>query len=327
MQWPPRPGPGLNGHEAERLRRCGLDDLPDVDVHPVAELRELVDERDVDRPEDVLEELRELGRLGRRDGVHVLDRRRVERRGRSGRALVDASDDLGDGLRRPVLTPRIDPLGREREVEVLAAGEAASALEDRLHLLARRARIRRRLEDDEVTRAQPRRDLLRCRDEDPQVGLALSRERGRQGDENRVGLAQLVVVGRRGDEPALDERLQDLGRDVLDVALAVGSAVRRAPGRRPRGARACRRPRRSVRAGRRRSRLRRWRRRASSGRDRSDEHLRDPLGRVPVAVQHRTVRRHRRGRDRARRAPPGRRRRARSRRRRPCRPTRSTVGR
>ena len=66
-------GPGLERHEAERLRRRRLDHLPHVDVHPVAQLRELVDERDVDRAEDVLEELRELGRLGRGDAV---DRRR-----------------------------------------------------------------------------------------------------------------------------------------------------------------------------------------------------------------------------------------------------------
>src|SRR5689334_16734959 len=40
-------------HVAERLRRSGVDDLPDVDFHSVAEDRELVDERDVDRAEDV----------------------------------------------------------------------------------------------------------------------------------------------------------------------------------------------------------------------------------------------------------------------------------
>ena len=58
------PRAGLEAHEAERLRRRGLDDLPDVDMHPVAELRELVDERDVHRAEDVLEQLRQLGCLG-----------------------------------------------------------------------------------------------------------------------------------------------------------------------------------------------------------------------------------------------------------------------
>ena len=63
----------LEAHEAEGLRRRGAHDLPDVDVHPVTELGELVDERDVHRPEDVLEELRQLGRLGRRDRVHRVD--------------------------------------------------------------------------------------------------------------------------------------------------------------------------------------------------------------------------------------------------------------
>ena len=219
MQWPPRPGSRLERHEAERLGRGGLDDLPDVDVHPVAELRELVDERDVDRAEDVLEELRQLGCLGRRDRVHRVDRRRVERDGGGGRALVDPADDLRHGLRRPVLATRVDALGGEGEVEVLAGGEAAPALEDRLDLLPRRARVRRRLEHDEMALAKARGDLLRRRHEDAQIGLALAGQRRRERDEDRVGVAQLVVVGRRGDEAGLDERPQNLRRDVLDVAL------------------------------------------------------------------------------------------------------------
>ena len=64
MQCPPSPGPGLNDMKPKGFGRRRLDDLPDVDVHPVAELRELVDERDVDGAEDVLEELRQLRRLG-----------------------------------------------------------------------------------------------------------------------------------------------------------------------------------------------------------------------------------------------------------------------
>ncbi len=45
---PAEAGAGLERLEAERLGGGGVDDLPDVDAHPVAELRELVDERDVD---------------------------------------------------------------------------------------------------------------------------------------------------------------------------------------------------------------------------------------------------------------------------------------
>ncbi len=56
-------GAGLERREPEGLRRRRVDDLPDVDPHPVAELCELVDERDVDRAVDVLEQLRQLRRL------------------------------------------------------------------------------------------------------------------------------------------------------------------------------------------------------------------------------------------------------------------------
>ena len=126
MQWPPRPGPGLERREAERLRRGGVDHLPHVDLHPVAELRELVDERDVDGAVDVLEQLRQLGGLGRRDLVHRVDRRAVDVGGGLRARGVDPADDLRRRLRRPVLAARVDALGRHREMEVLAGLQAAS---------------------------------------------------------------------------------------------------------------------------------------------------------------------------------------------------------
>ena len=67
MQWPPYPGPGIEGHVAERLGRGGLDDLPDIDAHAFEDHLELVDQGDVDRAEDVLQELGGLGDPGRGD--------------------------------------------------------------------------------------------------------------------------------------------------------------------------------------------------------------------------------------------------------------------
>src|SRR5262249_32808310 len=105
------PGPRLEAHEAERLRRRSLHDLPDVDAHPVAELRELVDERDVDRAEDVLEQLRELRRFGRGNLDDLLAGAAVQL-GRTVCALRrNAADDLRHVLRLPVLATRIDALG------------------------------------------------------------------------------------------------------------------------------------------------------------------------------------------------------------------------
>jgi hypothetical protein len=80
-----------------------------------------------------------------------------------------------------------------------------------------------------VSRPKPLGDLPGGRHEDAEVGLALPREGGRERDENRVGLAELVVIGRRRDEAVVDERLQHIGRHVLDVALAgvqLGDALR-----------------------------------------------------------------------------------------------------
>ena len=56
---------GPERHEPERLGRRRVDDLPDVEAHPLAQQGQLVHERDVDVAEDVLEELGELGRVRR----------------------------------------------------------------------------------------------------------------------------------------------------------------------------------------------------------------------------------------------------------------------
>ena len=61
MQWPPTPGPGVERLEAERLGRRAADHVPQVDLELVAEPRHLVDQRDVDVPVGVLQQLRGLG--------------------------------------------------------------------------------------------------------------------------------------------------------------------------------------------------------------------------------------------------------------------------
>ena len=105
------PGTGLEAHEAERLRRRRVHDLPHVDVHPVAELGELVDERDVDRAEDVLEQLRQLGGLRRRHPVYLVDRALVELGRPLGAGVGDPADDLRHALRAPARVPGVHALG------------------------------------------------------------------------------------------------------------------------------------------------------------------------------------------------------------------------
>ncbi len=64
---PAHAGTGREAHEAEGLGRGGVDGLPDVDAEVPGEHGDLVDERDVDMPERVLEELGELGHPRARD--------------------------------------------------------------------------------------------------------------------------------------------------------------------------------------------------------------------------------------------------------------------
>ena len=57
-------GAGVERHKAERLGLRRFNHLPDVNPHSSAEQRQFVDERDVDRAEDVFEEFRHLRRAG-----------------------------------------------------------------------------------------------------------------------------------------------------------------------------------------------------------------------------------------------------------------------
>ena len=102
------PGPGLEGHEPVRLGGGGVHDLPDVDPHAVAEHRQLVDERDVDRAEDVLEQLAQLRRLGGgdRDDLVADDLVELDRAPQAfGR---QPADDLRRVAQREVGASRVD---------------------------------------------------------------------------------------------------------------------------------------------------------------------------------------------------------------------------
>ena len=86
-------------HEAERLRRGRVDDLPHVDAELVADDRHLVDEPDVDRAERVLEQLHQLGRFGRRHRDDRVDARSRRAPSRLRCRRRDAADDLRRVLR------------------------------------------------------------------------------------------------------------------------------------------------------------------------------------------------------------------------------------
>ena len=127
MQCPPRPGPGIERLEAERLGLGGVDHLPDVDPHPVVEHLQLVDQGDVDRPVGVLEDLAGLGDLGAGDRHDLGHDLAVERRGELEASRVEAADDLGDRRRREVGIARVLALGAEGQEEVPAGARPSAS--------------------------------------------------------------------------------------------------------------------------------------------------------------------------------------------------------
>jgi hypothetical protein len=219
-----QPRTGIEGHESERLGAGRGDHFPDVDPHPVEDDLELVDEGDVHRAEDVLQELgrlRDLGAGDRHDPVH---RRAVERDRRVQRRLIDAPHHLGDVLGAEVLVAGVLALGREGEKVVDAALEAAG-VETGQELLARGAGVGRRLEDDELSLAQVRGDRLRTDADVLEVGLAMDAERRGDADQDGIAFGQAGMV-RRGFGAAAAEGAGDaLRTDVADVRLAAPERV------------------------------------------------------------------------------------------------------
>ncbi len=211
------PGPGAEGHEAVGLGVGGLDHLPHVDAHPVAEDRQLVDERDVHRPEDVLQQLGELGLLGLGDLHDLVAHLRVELDRAVAAGVGQAADHLGRVAQRPVRAAGIDPLGRERHVEVLP-GRQARLLEQRHQALARGAGVGGGLEHHELVLLQDPGQRRGGAHERPEVGLAVLGEGRRHGDDDHLDRRQVRVAA--GGVQQAGDRLQALGGDVLDVALA-----------------------------------------------------------------------------------------------------------
>ena len=68
----------IEGHEPERLACGGVDDLPDIDVKVVGEHCQLIDQRHIDVPERVLQQLRGLRCSRSRHGYDFVHQLAVE---------------------------------------------------------------------------------------------------------------------------------------------------------------------------------------------------------------------------------------------------------
>ena len=189
MQWPPRPGPGIEGLEAEGLGLGSLDDLPDVDPHAIEDDLQLVDQGDVDGPIRVLEDLARLGRLTARHRDDARHGGGIETPGQQAAPLVEAADDLGDVRGRVVRVAGILALGAVGEEEV-AAGDQSAGLQFGAEHVPGRSWVGRALQDDELTGSKMPTDGPAGVDDSREVRLAMPTQGGRYADQNGIGLGQ-----------------------------------------------------------------------------------------------------------------------------------------
>ncbi len=206
-------------HEPERLRRGRVDRLPHVDAQAVREHRQLVDERDVDVPERVLEQLGQLGGAGTGHRHDPVDDGRVERRHGVERSGVHSGHHLGRGDQGPRGVARVDPLGAVAEVEVGAGGEPGPLLQDRRDQVLGRPRVGGRLQRDRGPGPQEPGQRPRGLLDVPEVGDPVAQRR-RYRDHRDVEPGARTRLGRRPVRAAVQDRPQLARCDVLDVRLA-----------------------------------------------------------------------------------------------------------
>ena len=206
---------GVEGLKAEGFALCHLDHLPYVHPHPLAEHLHLVDQGDIDRPVDVLEQLRHLGHPGGGYRDHPLDHRPVERLANPEAALRHPPHHLGDLVKGVTLVSRVLPFWGVYE-EVILSHLESRGLKPGEDLLLGGARVGGALEGYELSGAEVLGDRLGGLHHKGEVRFPVGAKGGGNADEDRVCLPQPREVG-SGAKPPLPRLLHLFLRDVADV--------------------------------------------------------------------------------------------------------------
>src|SRR5512146_1829293 len=105
--------------ESERLRLGRLDDLPDVDIHAVAEQLEFIYQCNVHAAVNVLQQLGHFGRRGRGNRYCAPENGSVKRGGKPRRSFADAANNLRYVVTLDRVVAGIFALGRESNKETI----------------------------------------------------------------------------------------------------------------------------------------------------------------------------------------------------------------
>lgn len=194
MQCPPQPRARIVGGEAEGLGGGGVHHLEDIDAHAVGDHLHLVDQADVHRPVDVLQQLGHLGGLGRAQRHHPVDGRAVQRHAHLAAGRGVATHHLGNGAGLEVGVARVLAL-RRIDQEQLTADHQATLLDPRQQLLLGGAGVGGTLQRDHLPFTQVALEGIHGIDHEAHVGLAILVERGRHAEDHGIGLGDTGEVG------------------------------------------------------------------------------------------------------------------------------------
>ena len=186
----------FEGHEAVWLGRRGIDHFPDIEPHAVTQLRDLVDQRDVDVPENVFQEFGHLGGSGGRHRNHAACEPAEQQHGQAGAVGLAAADDDRNLVGRKGSVARIDPFRSEGQEDV-NSNPPAPALEDRLHDLLRRPGVASAPQDDQLSLPPVDRNVLCSASDVGRVWFLLDRKRRGHADEDSICLSERRRVRRR----------------------------------------------------------------------------------------------------------------------------------
>ncbi len=164
------------------------DHFVDVDAHAVGDDLHLVDEPDVDRAMDVLQQLGHFGGAGGTDRHHLLDRAGIKRDAGLRAVGGDAAANLRDVPGTEPRIARVFPLRRENEKDVFADFEICR-LDARQQFLFRRPWVSGAFEGYDLSSAKKRNDGVGGGDDEAEVRLAVAIERRRNADDDGIRVA------------------------------------------------------------------------------------------------------------------------------------------
>ena len=223
----PQAWTGIEGLEPERLGLGGLDDLKDIHPHPQAQHLQFIDQGDVHRPVDVLQQLAHFRRLGGRHLDHTVDHLGVECHPVRQAGGRHAAHHLGDGVHLEGGVARVFPFGREDQIEILP--HPVLLAQDGQEQFRGGAGVRGGFQGDQLAGSQAGGNLAGGVRHEAQVRLPLRSQGGGHADDQDIRFAQTaqVVGGGKlpGALPGREQTRQPGGRNVLDIGLPPVQAV------------------------------------------------------------------------------------------------------